>query len=171
MKKLLGVIFVVFIVSFTNLFAETLIVMDTSDNTGKIHPDVVKGSKEYITKLLGSIGKYTIIADSTVNDIKKRSPEWSNCNQMECQVEIGKALKADIIVLPSIEYFAGIFTLTVNYIYVDGKRKTEAGATDFNGTAAGMKKALEAVVSMIHGKKTETPVFVEENKELEKYKA
>ena len=59
----------------------------------------------------------------------------------------------------------------MNYIYVDGKRKTEAGATDFNGTAAGMKKALEAVVSMIHGRKTETPVFVEENKELEKYKA
>ena len=171
MKKLLGIIFIVFIVSFTDLFAETLIVMDTSDNTGKIHPDVVKGSKEYITKLLGSIGKYTIIADSTVNDVKKRSPEWSNCSQMECQVEIGKALKADIVVLPSIEYFAGIFTLTVNYIYVDGKRKTEAGATDFNGTAAGMKKALEAVVSMIHGKKTETPVFVEENKELEKYKA
>ena len=171
MKKLLGIIFIVFIVSFTDLLAETLIVMDTSDNTGKIHPDVVKGSKEYITKLLGSIGKYTIIADSTVNDVKKRSPEWSNCNQMECQVEIGKALKADIVVLPSIEYFAGIFTLTVNYIYVDGKRKTEAGATDFNGTAAGMKKALEAVVSMIHGKKTETPVFVEENKELEKYKA
>ena len=170
MKKLLGILFLVFIAT-SGLFAETLVVMDTSDNTGKIHPDVVKGSKEYITKLLGSIGKYTIIADNTVNDVRKRSPEWSNCSQMECQVEIGKALKADIVVLPSIEYFAGIFTLTVNYIYVDGKRKTEAGATDFNGTAAGMKKALEAVVSMIHGKKTETPVFVEENKELEKYKA
>ena len=90
---------------------------------------------------------------------------------MECQIEIGKTLKADIIVLPTVEYFAGIFTLTLNYIYVDGKKKTEAGATDFNGTAAGMKNALEAVVSMIHGKKTETPVFVEENKELEKYKA
>lgn len=170
MKKLLGILFLVFIAT-SGLFAETLVVMDISDNTGKIHPDVVKGSKEYITKLLGSIGKYTIIADSTVKDVRKRSPEWSNCSQMECQVEIGKALKADIVVLPSIEYFAGIFTLTVNYIYVDGKRKTEAGATDFNGTAAGMKKALEAVVSMIHGRKTETPVFVEENKELEKYKA
>ena len=170
MKKLFGILFLVFI-AISGLSAETLIVMDTSDNTGKIHPDVVKGSKEYITKLLGSIGKYTIITDSAVNDVRKRSPEWLKCNQMECQIEIGKALKADIIVLPSIEYFAGIFTLTVNYIYVDGKRKTEAGATDFNGTAGGMKKALEAVVSMIHGKKTETPVFVEENKELEKYKA
>ena len=170
MKKLFGILFLVFI-AISGLSAETLVVMDTSDNTGKIHPDVVKGSKEYITQLLKNIGKYTIIADSALAEVKKRSPEWSKCTQMECQVEIGKALKADIIVLPSVEYFAGIFTLTINYIYVDGKRKTEAGATDFNGTAVGMKKALEAVVSMIHGKKTETPVVVEENKELEKYKA
>ena len=156
---------------FSTISAETLAVMDISDSTGKIHPDVVNGSKEYIIKLLGSIGKYTIIPPEQVESVTKRSPEWSKCRQMECQIEIGKALKADIVVVPTVEYFAGIFTLTVNYIYVDGNRKTEAGATDFNGTAAGMKKALETVVSMIHGKKTETPVFVEQNKELEKYKA
>ena len=171
MKKPLAFLFFVLILSFADLFAETLVVMDTTDNTGKIHPDVVKGSKEHLSLLLKSAGKYTIISEATLNEVKKRTPEWSNCNQMECQIEIGKTLKADIIVLPTVEYFAGIFTLTLNYIYVDGKKKTEAGATDFNGTAAGMKNALEAVVSMIHGKKTETPVFVEENKELEKYKA
>ena len=170
MKKLFLILFLVFIAT-SALFAETVIVMDTSDNTGKIHQEVVKGSKEYLSQLLKGVGKHTIIADSALNEVKKRNSAWSNCNQMECQVEIGKALKADIIVIPSVEYFAGIFTLTINYIYVDGKRKTEAGATDFNGTAAGMKKALEAVVSMIHGKKTETPAIVEENKELEKYKA
>ena len=156
---------------FSALSAETLAVMDINDSSGKINPDVVKGSKDYIIKLLGSVGKYTIIPANQVEGMTKRSPEWSKCTQMECQVEIGKAVKADIVVVPTVEYFAGIFTLTVNYIYVDGNRKTEAGATDFNGTAAGMKKALETVVFMIHGKKTETPVFVEENKELEKYKA
>jgi len=153
------------------LSAETLAVLDINDSTGKIHPDVIKGSKDYIIKLLGSVGKYTIIPSNQVESVTKRSPEWSKCAQMECQIEIGKAVKADIIVVPTVEYFAGIFTLTVNYIYVDGNRKTEAGATDFNGTAAGMKKALETVVFMIHGKKTETPVLVEQNKELEKYKA
>ena len=163
---LISTIFVLFTLS-----AEVLGVMDVNDSSGKINPDVVKGSKEYIMKLLGSIGKYTIIPSEQIDGVVKRSPEWSKCRQMECQVEIGKAVKADIIVVPIVECFAGIFTLTVNYIYVDGNRKTEAGATDFNGTAAGMKKALETVVFMIHGKKTETPVLVEQNKELEKYKA
>ncbi|MBO4699250.1 ankyrin repeat domain-containing protein [bacterium] len=164
-------LFVLLLSIFSAVSAETLAVMEITDNSAKIHPDVVKGSKDYIIKLLGSVGKYTIIPDSTLEGVRKRSPEWAKCVQMECQVEIGKAVKADIIVVPAVEYFAGIFTLTVNYIYVDGKRKTEAGAVDFNGTAAGMKKALESVVFMIHGKKTETPVFVEQNKELEKYKA
>ncbi|HDT11616.1 MAG TPA: PEGA domain-containing protein, partial [bacterium] len=92
--------------------------------------------------------------------------------EMECQIEIGKGLNADIVVIPTVDYFAGIFTLTINYIYVDTKRKTEAGATDFNGTAVGMKKAIEVVVSEIHGKKTEVPVVIpEENKALQKYKA
>ena len=171
MKNFFKIAFFTAFVFLSTLSAENLAVMDIYDSTGKIHPDVVKGSKDYIIKLLGSIGKYKIIPASQVESVTKRSQEWSKCRQMECQIEIGKAVQADIIVVPTVEYFAGIFTLTVNYIYVDGNRKTEAGATDFNGTAAGMKKALETVVFMIHGKKTETPVLVEQNKELEKYKA
>lgn len=170
-KSLKTILFTLILAVFATLSAETLAVMEITDSSGKIHPDVVKGSKEYIIKMLGSLGKYTIIQDSAVESIRKRSPEWSKCSQMECQIEIGKAVKADIIVVPTVDYFAGIFTLTVNYIYVEGRRKTEAGAVDFNGTAAGMKNAIRSVVFMIHGKKTETPVFVEQNKELEKYKA
>ncbi|HSW61330.1 MAG TPA: ankyrin repeat domain-containing protein [bacterium] len=170
-KRFKGFIFLFVAFASLSLFAETLVVMDIADRTGKIHPDVIKGSKEYVIKLLSSVGKYTVIADSAVTDARKRSKEWVACNQMECQIEIGKAFKADVIVVPTVEYFAGIFTLTVNYIYVDGKRKVEAGATDFNGTAAGMKNALDTVVSIIHGKKIEQPVFVEKNEDLEKYKA
>ena len=154
------------------LSAETLAVMDIDDSTGKISPEIARGSKEYIAKLLGNIGKNTVIPVNQVENVTKRSPEWSKCTQMECQTEIGKTLKADIVVVPTVEYFAGIFTLTVNYIYVDGNRKTEAGAADFNGTAAGMKRAIETVVLAIRGaKKNDTPLLIEENKELEKYKA
>ncbi|HNZ53832.1 MAG TPA: ankyrin repeat domain-containing protein [bacterium] len=170
-KRLKGFVFLFVVFVSLSMFAETLVVMDIADKTGKIHPDVVKGSKEYVIKLLSSVGKYTVIADAAVTDARKRSKEWTACSQMDCQIEIGKAFKADVIVVPAVEYFAGIFTLTVNYIYVDGKRKVEAGATDFNGTAAGMKRALETVVSIIHGKKIEQQVLVEKNEALEKYKA
>ena len=153
------------------LSAETLVILDINDSTGKISPEIAKGSKEYIVKLLGNAGKYSIIPVNQVESVTKRSPEWSKCTRMECQIEIGKMLKADIVVVPTVEYFAGIFTLTVNYIYIDGNRKTEAGAADFNGTAAGMKRAIETVVLMIRGsKKSDTPLLIEENKELEKYK-
>ncbi len=154
-----------------HIFAESLAIMDISDKTSKVHPDVVRESKSYLSQLLGKLGRYTIIPDKQLQDLQKRSKDWAGCTQMECQLEIGRALQADIVVIPTIDYFGGIFTLTVNYIYIDGKRKTEAGAVDFNGTAAGMKQALEAVVLMIHGKKTETPVLVEKNEALEKYKA
>ena len=154
-----------------NLVGETLVVMDINDRTGKIHPDVIKGSKEYVIQLLTSMGKYSVIPDSQVANARKRSKEWKACNQMECQVEIGKAFKADIIVVPSVDYFAGIYTLTVNYVYVEGKRKTEAGAIDFNGTAVGMKKAIEAVISTIHGKKIQPlKVTTDTNKQFQKYK-
>jgi len=163
---------VVFLIVYTSISAETLVVMDISDKTGKINPELIKGSKEYVIQLLNSVGKYTVIPDAQIADAKKRSKEWSGCVQMDCQIDIAKAFQADIIVAPTVEYFAGIYTLTINYIFVEGKRKTEAGAIDFNGTAAGMKKALESVVSMIHGKKIDTPaVMVEQNKDLEKYKA
>ena len=161
-----------FLIMYSSVCAETLVVMDISDKTGKISPDLIKGSKEYVIQLLNSVGKYSVIPDAQVVDARKRSKEWTECVQMDCQIEIAKAFQADIIVVPTVEYFAGIYTLTINYIFVEGKRKTEAGATDFNGTAAGMKKALETVVSMIHGKKIAAPsVVVEQNKELEKYKA
>jgi len=166
-----NLIFLFIILNSVTVVAQTLVVMDISDKTGKIRPEVVSGSKEYIIQLLNSVGKYTVVQDSLVADARKRSKEWTACTQMDCLIDIGKAFKADIIVVPAIDYFAGIFTLTVNYIYVDGKRKTEAGAVDFNGTAAGMKNALESVVASIHGKKVEQPVLVEKHKELEKYKA
>lgn len=154
-----------------NLFCETLVVMDINDRTGKIHPDVIRGSKEYVIQLLTTMGKYKVIPDTQVMDARKRSKEWKSCVQMECQVEIGKAFKADIVAIPSVDYFAGIYTLTINYVYIEGKRKTEAGAIDFNGTAIGMKKAIEAVVSTIHGKKIKAPkVTVDTNKQFQKYK-
>ena len=172
MKKFTFEIIFLFLLFFClDIYPETLLIMDIADNTAKIHPNVVEGSKEYLAQLLGRIGKYQIIPDAQLQDIKKRSQELSKCTSMECQTEIGKILKADIVVTPSVDYFAGIFTLTINYIYVDGNRKTEAAASDFNGTAIGIKKAIEACVSSIHGKKTEEPVFIEENEALEKYKA
>lgn len=162
---------ILFVLLFsTNLFSETLVVMEINDRTGKIHPEVIKGSKEYVIQLLTRVGKYKVIPDGQVMNARKRSKIWKNCNSMECQVEIGKAFKADIIVVPSVDYFAGIYTLTINYVYVEGKRKTEAGAIDFNGTAVGMKKAVEAVISTIHGKKIAPPkVTAASNKQFKKY--
>lgn len=163
------VVTVTLFLSFS-VFCETLVVMDINDRTGKVHPDVIKGSKEYMIQLLTRLGKYSVVPDGTVSDARKRSKEWKECIQMECQLEIGKAFKADIIAVPSVDYFAGIYTLTINYVYVEGKRKTEAGAIDFNGTAVGMKKAIESVVSTIHGKKIKPPqVTVSSNNEFKKY--
>jgi len=170
--SILRLVTVLFLVLFSlNILGETLVVMDINDRTGKIHPDVVKGSKEYVIQLLARMGKYKVIPEVQVKNARKRSKEWNNCKQMECQVEIGKAFKADIVAIPSVDYFAGIYTLTINYVYVEGKRKTEAGAIDFNGTAVGMKKAIEAVISTIHGKKMTAPkVTANTNQQFQKYK-
>ena len=74
-KSLKTILFTLILAVFATLSAETLAVMEITDSSGKIHPDVVKGSKEYIIKMLGSLGKYTIIQDSAVESIRKRSPD------------------------------------------------------------------------------------------------
>ncbi|HNW16682.1 MAG TPA: hypothetical protein PKM15_08265, partial [bacterium] len=82
-KRLKGFVFLFVVFVSLSMFAETLVVMDIADKTGKIHPDVVKGSKEYVIKLLSSVGKYTVIADAAVTDARKRSKEWTACSQMD----------------------------------------------------------------------------------------
>ncbi|MCK5807875.1 ankyrin repeat domain-containing protein [bacterium] len=140
-----------FLTSF--LHAAKVAVMPIEDRTKSIKPAVITASEQYIIKMLGNMGKYQLISSATRAQVMNRTPVWKKCRQMECQIAIGKALQADMVLTASVDQFAGIYTITFNFIDVVQKLKTEAGATDFNGTAVGMRSAIENIVARIHGKK------------------
>lgn len=154
------------------LFADKIAVVDFEDRTNQIKEEVLQGSKDYLIQTLKATGKYEVIPNDVVQKAKSSRKDWAKCFSLDCQTALGSDLKADTIVSSSIDFFAGIHTLTINFVTVKTKIKTEAGASDFNGTAVGMKSALDAVVATLQGKKVnkvETVQQSEQNQSLEKY--
>lgn len=134
------------------LEAETIVITDIDDHTGQIKPAILSAARDLVEQAYRSTGKYQILsveqARRFITTLKERK-----CTTTECQIALGKAVKADIVVVSSIDFFAGIYTITFSLIQVKAKQKVEGGAADFNGTAVGMKSAIEQIAARLTGTK------------------
>jgi len=156
----------------TFMYAESAVVLDFKDRTDKLNETVIQGALDYFKEKLKKSGKYKVIDTTHFLKNLKRHKNWKKCHDMECQLTVGKESGADTIIVTSIDYFAGMHTVTVYTVSVEGKRKREAGAADFNGTAVGMKYALDVIYAKMLGKKSIVAAKPVEAKDkyVEKYK-
>ncbi len=142
-----------FLLAAIALEAETVIVADIEDRTGQLKPEVLEASRGLLEQAYRGTGKHRIVAVDGMRKYVAGQKKWKDCFQMECQLAAAGSLKADLVVTASVDFFAGIYTMTVSTITVKNKQKNEAGAADFNGTAVGMKTAVEKLAPALTGKK------------------
>ncbi len=134
------------------LRAETVLVTDIEDRTGQLKPEILSAARDLIEQSYRATGKHQIIPIDQARKFASARKE-KKCVTAECQIAMGEALKADTVVTASVDFFAGIYTLTVSLVQVKSKQKTEGGAADFNGTAVGMKSAAEQLIAKLTGAK------------------
>ncbi len=171
-KILIGrILFIVLFFGFFNLFSETVVLLNLKDKTKTMNKEVLSGAKVYLSKLISS--KYRVVNTKTLKAIQLKQKRFLHCENVECFAKLGKLSGADGVLIPFVDYFAGIYTLTIDYIDVERKFRREAGAVDFNGTAVGMKNAVKILAGKLEGKAVKPLVIQKsyENKVLEKYSA
>ena len=162
MKKIW--IFPVLFCAFFNIFADDddedeklkLAVMEFEDKTGNIQPNTLDAATEYLRSVFTSSGNFVVISKGRqkekVSEIRKEyntNATYKSCNDRTCQIQLGQALSADLIVQTTITSFAEVYTISSELTDIE-KEATEIGArADYDGTETGMKTALESIVAQI----------------------
>jgi len=110
--------------AFFKMFADDddkikLAVMEFEDMSGQIKPEILANATEYIRIVLASTNRYIIISKdrqkSTISEMRKKfnnDPTYKSCTDKNCQIQLGQALSADLIVKTTVTSFAGSYTLS-----------------------------------------------------------
>lgn len=150
--------------AFFNMFADDddedeklkLAVMEFEDKTGEIQPNTLDAATEYLRSVFTGTGNFVVISKGRqkekVSEIRKEyntNSTYKSCNDRSCQIQLGQALSADLIVQTTITSFAEVYTISSELTDIE-KEATEIGArADYDGTETGMKTALESIVEQI----------------------
>lgn len=158
MSRLHGMLLAALLASLTaaSLLGETIIVADIEDRTGQLKPEVLEASRGLLEQAYRASGKHQVLPVASLRKFVADQKKWKDCYDAECQIAAATALKADLVLGTSVDFFAGIYTMTVSIVNAKTKQKTEAGAADFNGTAVGMKGAIEKLAPALTGNKMAT---------------
>ncbi len=159
MKKLC-LVFVFFLLSL-QLFAGDddklkLAVMDFEDLSGKISEETLAGASEYIRVAFASTNRYIIISKerqkNTVSDMRKKfntDPRYKSCTDKNCQIQLGQALSADLIVKTTVSFFADSYTLSSELIDLEKEATIIAAREEYDGSPKAMKTAMNNIVAKI----------------------
>ena len=165
MKK----IFVVFalLCAFFTVFADDsdkikLAVMEFEDMSGQIKPEILANATEYIRVVFASTNRYIIISKdrqkNTISDMRKKfnnDPSYKACTDKNCQIQLGQALSADLIVKTTITSFAGLYTLSSELIDLEKEATIIAAKEDYDGSDMALKTAIDKLVEKIVKVETE----------------
>ena len=175
MKKL-SLIFVFFLLSF-QLLADNdeklkLAVMDLEDLSGKLSEETLAGASEYIRVAFASTNRYIIISKErqkdTVSDMRKKfntDPRYKSCTDKNCQIQLGQALSADLIVKTSISFFADSYTLSSELIDLEKEATIFAAREEYDGSQKAMKTAMDnIIVKIVEAEKKENKAIVAQEK-------
>ncbi len=165
MKKIFVVLVLFF--AFFQMFAEDddkikLAVMEFEDMSGQIKPEILANATEYIRIVLASTNRYIIISKdrqkSTISEMRKKfnnDPTYKSCTDKNCQIQLGQALSADLIVKTTVTSFAGSYTLSSELIDLEKEATIIAAKEDYDGSDKALKTAIDKLVEKIVKVETE----------------
>lgn len=172
MKKIL-VVWVLFC-AFFKMFADDddklkLAVMDFEDLSGKISEETLAGASEYIRVAFASTNRYVIISKerqkNTVSDMRKKfntDPRYKSCTDKNCQIQLGQALSADLIVKTTVSFFADSYTLSSELIDLEKEATIIAAREEYDGSQKTMKTAMDKIVAkIVEAEKSQTSSSVQ----------
>ena len=151
-----------FLFSFYGLFADDeklkLAVMEFEDLSGRISPEMLASATEYIRIVFASTNRYIIISKDrqkeTIRDIRKKyntDPRYRTCTDKNCQIRLGQALSADMIVKTTVSLFAGLYTISSELIDLEKEATIIGAKEDCDGSERELKLAIDKIVEKIAG--------------------
>ena len=171
MKKFM--LFCVVFLLFFSLFAEDdeklkLAVMDLEDLSGKLSEDTLSGASEYFRVIFAQTNRYIIISKdrqkNQISDLRKKyntDPSYKSCTDKNCQIQLGQALSADLIVKTSVSFFAGFYTLASELIDLEKEATIIAATEEYDGTPQALRTAIKNIVAkIVEAEKKENGEFV-----------
>lgn len=165
MKKIC-IVLVLFCAVF-QLFADDddkikLAVMEFEDMSGTIEENILANATEYLRVVFASTNRYIIISKDrqkdTIKDMRKKfntDPSYKSCTDKNCQIQLGQALSADLIVKTTITSFAGSYTISSELIDLEKEATIIAAKEDYDGSDKALKTAIDKLVEKIVKVETE----------------
>ncbi len=160
MKKL---IFSLIILSMLAVSAERkpkLAVMEIEDRTGTLEQRFIESGTGLLRAHLSSSGEFIVIdkgrqADAIKKMVKQEKKEsYKQCYDSSCQIPLGQALSADTILRSTVSELGGVYSLAVEMVDLAKEATVKAGNADFDGSAKGLRSAVQSVVSQLTGQST-----------------
>lgn len=145
------------ICAFFKLFADDddklrLAVMELEDRSGTLSKQLLSDATEYLRGALISANKYTVIAterqnQTMIKEMKKES--YKECNDKNCQIQLGQALSADTILRTTITRLGQTFVIASELIDLE-KEATVVGAREkYDGTEESLSTALDSIAEKV----------------------
>ena len=159
MKKF-SLVFVL-LLAVCQLFADDddklkLAVMDLEDLSGKLSSDTLAGASEYFRVIFAQTNRYIIISKDRQKDqissLRKKyntDPTYKSCTDKNCQIQLGQALSADLIVKTSVSVFAGLYTLASELIDLEKEATIIAATEEYDGSPKALRAAIKNIVDKI----------------------
>ncbi len=155
MKKILLVLLL--FCAFFKMFAEDdeklrLAVMEFEDRSGSLSKQMLSDATEYLRGALIAANKYIVIASerqskAMVKGMKKES--YKECNDKNCQIQLGQALSADTILRTTITRLGKTFVIASELIDLE-KEATVVGAREkYDGSEESLSSALDNIAEKV----------------------
>ena len=155
MKKFL--VFAVLFCAFFKMFAEDddklrLAVMEFEDRSKSLSKQMLSDATEYLRGALIAANKYIVIASerqsqAMVKNMKKES--YKECNDKNCQIQLGQALSADTILRTTITRLGKTFVIASELIDLE-KEATVVGAREkYDGSEESLSSALDNIAEKV----------------------
>ena len=96
-----------------------------------------------------------------IKEMKKES--YRECNDKNCQIQLGQALSADLIVKTSVSFFADSYTLASELIDLEKEATIIAATEEYDGSPQALKAAIRNnVAKIVEAEKKENELTEEE---------
>lgn len=147
-----------------------LAVMDLEDLSGKLSEETLTGASEYFRIIFAQTNRYIIISKDRqkeqISGLRKKyntDPTYKSCTDKNCQIQLGQALSADLIVKTSVSFFAGSYTLASELIDLEKEATIIAATEDYDGSPQALKTAIKNIVDkIVEAEKKENELTEEE---------
>ena len=134
-----------------------LAIMEFEDKSSKVSENTLEAATEYLRSVFTSTGNFIVISKGKqkeqLSKIRKEfntNPTYQSCNDRSCQIQLGQALSADLILQTTITIFAGVYTISSDLTDLEKEATEIGGKADYDGSEISMKKAIESIVEQIN---------------------